>query len=76
MLHFLGDVEENTVKVFHHYDLHSLFLFFLREKFQILSGKVIMWQYSRFLFHLRAIVQLVINPPSRRVSHPKDKKLS
>jgi hypothetical protein len=42
-----GLVEENAVKVFHHWC--SLVLFFLDVKFEVLSGKIIMRYYSRFL---------------------------
>ena len=34
-----------------------------------------MWQYSVSFPHLHAVGQLVVHPPSRIVSHPKDKKL-
>ena len=53
----------------------SVLLVFVDVKLQVLSGK---YQCGTVLVsfpHLHSVGQLVVHPPSRTVSHPKDKKL-
>ena len=66
-----GLADEDTAEVFH----YNGFLFFIDVKFQVFSGKIIIWWYSRFLSTSSCRGQLVVHPPSRIVSNPKDKKL-
>ena len=58
--------------LFHHYVFNSLF--FLDVKFQVLSRENNNVAIPIAFPHLHD--QPVVHPPSRRVSHPKDKKFS
>ena len=46
---------------------------YLDVKYQVLSGKIIMWWYYRFLYTSSSVGQLLDHPPSRKVTYPKDK---
>ena len=67
-----GLVEEETVEVFHYYGFNLSSLVFY-VKLQVLSWIIIMWQYSQFLSTSSCRWLTLLHPPSRIVSHPKDK---
>jgi hypothetical protein len=69
-----GLVEDDAVEVVHYYG-SSIVSFFLDVKCQVLSGKMIRWQYYFFFPQLCAVGQLLVHPLSRIVFHLKDKKL-